>query len=103
MLFESDEMKPGSGGQVSLWADEDQIGDGKLDHTVPIAFTSYAGMDIGCDNGLVVDLAYEDRAPYPFTGKLDAVTFDLKPLTHEQAEALHEHEHHHSIGSSVAG
>jgi arylsulfatase len=25
-------------------------------------------MDVGRDNGLVVALAYEDRAPYAFTG-----------------------------------
>jgi arylsulfatase A-like enzyme/uncharacterized membrane protein len=103
MLFESDAMKPGSGGRVSLWANGEQVGEGRLDHTVPIAFTSYAGMDIGRDNGLVVDLAYEDKAPYAFTGTIDTVTFDLKPVTHEQAQALHEHEHHHSIGAGVAG
>jgi hypothetical protein len=103
MLFESDEMKPGSGGTVTLWADDEQIGKGKLDHTVPIAFSSYAGMDIGRDNGLVVDLAYEDKAPYAFTGTVEKVTFDLKPVTHEEAQALHENEHHHSIGAGVAG
>jgi len=74
-----------------------------LEHTVPIAFSSYAGMDIGCDNGLVVDLDYEDHAPYAFTGKINELTFDLAPLSHEDAAALHEHEHHHSIGQSVAG
>jgi hypothetical protein len=30
--------------------------------TVPLAFTSHAGMDISRDNGLVVDHDYEDRA-----------------------------------------
>jgi hypothetical protein len=103
MLFESDEMKPGSGGTVTLWAGDEQIGEGKLDHTVPIAFSSYAGMDIGRDNGLVVDLAYEDKAPYAFTGTVEKVTFDLKPVTHEEAQALHENEHNHSIGAGVAG
>ena len=52
-----------------------------MPHTVPIAFTSYAGMDIGRDNGLVVDLAYEDQAPYAFTGTVKQVVFDLKPTT----------------------
>ena len=46
-------------------------------------FTSYAGMDIGRDNGLVVDLAYEDKAPYAFTGTVKKVVFDLKPHAHE--------------------
>ncbi len=103
MLFESDEPKPGSGGTVTLWAGEEKIGEGKLDRTVPIAFSSYAGMDVGRDNGLVVDLAYENHAPYAFTGEINELTFDLAPLSHSDAEALHEHEHHHSIGQSVAG
>ena len=61
MLFESDAPKPGSGGKVTLWANDKQVGEGRLEHTVPIAFTSYSGMDIGRDNGLVADLAYEDQ------------------------------------------
>ena len=61
MLFETDAPKPGSGGKVTLWANDKQVGEGRLEHTVPIAFTSYSGMDIGRDNGLVVDLAYEDE------------------------------------------
>ena len=103
MLFESDQPVPGSGGKVTLWADERQIGEGEMAHTVPIAFTSYAGMDIGRDNGLVVDLAYEAKAPYAFSGTVKRVVFDLKPLTHEAAKALHEHAQHHSIGHGVAG
>jgi arylsulfatase len=103
MHFEADALLPGSGGTVTLLANGEQIGGGTMPHTVPIAFTSYAGMDIGRDNGLVVDLAYEDRAPYAFTGKIEKVTFDLKPMTLEEATALHEHEHHHSVGSGVAG
>ena len=47
MLFETDKPQPGSGGTVTLWADERQIGEGRIDHTVPVAFSSYAGMDIG--------------------------------------------------------
>jgi arylsulfatase A-like enzyme len=79
MLFEADEPKPGTGGDVTLWANDRKIGEGRLDKTVPVAFSSYAGMDVGRDNGLVVDLAYEDEAPYPFTGTVNQVVFDLKP------------------------
>jgi arylsulfatase len=57
---------------------------------VPIAFSSYAGMDVGRDNGLVVDSAYKDRAPYRFTGTVKKVIFDLKPARHEDEKALHE-------------
>ena len=34
-------------------------------------------------------------------GQIDEVMFDLKPVTHEEAKALHEHDH--SVGRGVAG
>jgi hypothetical protein len=103
MLFAADETRPGTGGTVTLWANGKVIGEGKMPHTVPLAFSSYAGMDIGRDNGLVVDLAYEDKAPYPFTGTVKKVVFDLKPATHEDEQALHEHAQVHGIGEGAAG
>ena len=72
-------------------------------HHVPIAFTSYAGMDISRDNGLVVDLDYEDKAPYAFTGRVKKVTFDLAPVSHEEDKALHQHAANHAVGDSAAG
>jgi hypothetical protein len=48
-------------------------------------------MDIGRDNGLVVDRGYEDKAPYAFTGTVHDVVFDLKPVHLEAEKALHEH------------
>ena len=75
MLFEADKPKPGTGGTVTLWANGKLVGEGKMLHTVPVAFSSYAGMDIGRDNGLVVDRAYEDKAPYAFTGTVKKVVF----------------------------
>ena len=55
-----------------------------MPHTVPVAFSSYAGMDIGRDNGLVV-------------------VFDLKPATHEDEQVLHEHAQVQAIGQAAAG
>jgi arylsulfatase A-like enzyme/uncharacterized membrane protein len=103
MLFEIDEPRPGSGGSVSLWADDRQIGEGRLDKTISLIFSTYAGMDMGRDNGGVVDLAYEDRAPYAFTGTVDKVTFDLKPAAHDDELALHEHEAGLAVGAGAAG
>lgn len=103
MLFEIDEPKPGSGGKVTLWANDKQIGEGRLDQTVPIAFTSYAGMDIGRDNGGVVDLDYEEKAPYAFTGTVKKVIFDLKPAHIEAEVSLHEHAALNAVAAGIAG
>lgn len=75
----------------------------ELPQTVPLAFTSYAGMDIGRDNGLVVDRGYEDKAPYAFTGTVTEVIFDLKPVHPEAARALHEHASVQAVGQGAAG
>ena len=37
MLFEADEATPGTGGHVTLWADDRQIGEGDLPHTIALA------------------------------------------------------------------
>jgi len=102
-LFEIDEPKPGAGGKVTLWANDRQIGEGTMPHTVAMLFTTYAGMDMGRDNGGVVDLDYEDKAPYAFTGKLKQVVFDLKPAHMEVEQELHHHAAVHAIAAGVAG
>lgn len=101
MLFEADAPAPGTGGTVSLWANGRQIGGGTMPKTVPVAFSSYAGMDIGCDNGLVVDLDYEPKAPYPFTGAIRQVTFDIAPAAHEREIALHAHASVNAVASGI--
>ena len=42
-------------GQVTLFVNDRAVGGGRMDHTVPVRFSAYAGMDIGRDNGGVVD------------------------------------------------
>ena len=68
-----------------------------------IGFTSYSGVDIDRDNGLMVDLADEDKSPYALTGTIKKVIFDLKPMTHEDEQALHEHASQVAIGQGAAG
>ena len=47
-------------------------------------------MDIGRDNGLPVDQSYGANSPYPFSGTVRKVVFDLKPGSRADEEALHE-------------
>ncbi len=103
MLFEADEAKPGTGGLVTLWANAEQIGEGRIERTVPVTFSSYAGMDVSRDNGLVVDRRYKDKAPYVFTGTVKKVIFDLKPSLHESEQDLHEFAAMQAVGQGAAG
>jgi arylsulfatase A-like enzyme len=104
MEFAADEAKPATGGEVTLFIDDRPVGKGRMDHTVPIRFSAYAGMDIGRDNGGVVDLSYEDRKPFAFTGTIKKVVFDLKPhLTDQDALDLHAEAHRGEAARGLAG
>jgi arylsulfatase len=95
MEFIADAPKPATGGQVTLLVDGEPVASGRMDHTVPIRFSAYSGMDIGRDNGGIVDLSYADRAPFPFTGTIKKVAFDIKPHPSPNDEdALHTVEQH---------
>ena len=95
MEFAADAPKPATGGEVTLFIDDRLVGKGRMDHTVPIRFSGYAGMDIGRDNGGVVDLSYADKKPFPFTGTIKKVVFDIKPhLASEDEQELHAAAHH---------
>ena len=104
MEFAADEAKPATGGEVTLFIDDRPVGKGRMDHTVPIRFSGYAGMDIGRDNGGVVDPAYADRKPFPFTGTVKKVVFDIKPHLSDQDELdLHAEAHRGNAAGSLAG
>src|SRR5436190_1571084 len=92
LTFAADEAKPATPGQVTLFVNGQPVGSGRLDHTVPFGFSGYAGMDIGRDNGLVVDRTYADKAPFAFTGTVKKVVFDVAPhLDADDEHGLHEH------------
>ena len=95
MQFAADGAKPATGGGVTLFIDDRPVGTGRMDHTVPIRFSGYAGMDIGRDNGGVVDLGYADRKPFAFTGTIKKVTFDVHPHpSTDEAHETHKAVHH---------
>ena len=77
--FDADAAKPATGGEVTLFIDDRPVGTGRMDHSVPVRFSGYAGMDIGRDNGGVVDLSYANDKPFAFTGAIKKVVFDIKP------------------------
>ncbi len=106
-----DRVPPGSflppqptGGDVRLFANGQKIGKGRMDHTVPLGFSGYAGMDIGRDNGGGGDRNYAHRAPFAFTGTIRRVVFDIKPhLSAADEGALHEAAHHGHVAHGISG
>jgi hypothetical protein len=88
MEFAAEAPKPATGGEVTLFINDQPVGKGRMEHTVPVRFSAYSGMDIGRDNGGVVDLSYADKKPFAFTGRIKKVVFDVKP--HLSAEDEHE-------------
>ena len=103
MEFVADAPKPATGGEVTLFINDRPVTKGRMDHTVPIRFSGYAGMDIGRDNGGVVDLAYEDRKPFAFTGEVKRVAFDVNPhSSKEDAHDLHTAVHHGHAAHAIS-
>jgi arylsulfatase len=92
LVFTADAPKPATGGEVTLLVNGEPVASGRMEHTVPGRFSGYSGMDIGRDNGLVVDRSYADKAPFAFTGEIKQVVFDIAPhMSEDDARALHEH------------
>jgi arylsulfatase A-like enzyme len=101
LTFAADEPKPATPGTITLFVNGEPVGTGRLEHTVPFGFSGYSGLDVGQDNGLVVDRNYADKAPFAFTGTVKKVVFDVAPHLDDQDEHdLHEHA---SQGHTVRG
>lgn len=71
----------GTGGRGQLFVNDRAVGENRLEHTVAFRFSSYAGMDIGRDNGAAVSPSYAKQSPFAFTGKIRKVEFKLGPLS----------------------
>ncbi len=71
----------GTGGTSRLFINGKQQAEAKMEHSVPFRFASYAGMDIGTDNGLPVvpKFEYAKVLPKYFKGTIEKVEFDLGP------------------------
>jgi hypothetical protein len=103
MQFTADGAKPATGGEVTLLINDAEVGRGRMEHTVPIRFSGYAGMDIGRDNGGVVDRAYENEKPFAFTGTVKKVVFDIAPHAAAQDELdVHTGEHHGKAAQALS-
>jgi arylsulfatase len=75
--FKYDGGGMGKGGAITLSANGAKLAEGRLERTVPQKFSICEGLDIGMDIGSPVDFTY--KPPFPFNGKIDKVTIELKP------------------------
>ncbi len=102
MEFAADAPEPATGGMVTLFINDEPVGGGRIDHTVPVRFTAYAGMDIGRDNGMPVDRSYADRSPFPVSGTVKKVVFDINPhLDAADEQELHQQSHQALAGHAI--
>ena len=76
--FKYDGGGMGKGGTLTLSSDNKVLATGRIEHTVPIRYSLDEGLDVGEDTGTPVDLSYD--VPFKFTGKIDKVVIDLKPV-----------------------
>ncbi|HKE00979.1 MAG TPA: arylsulfatase [Planctomycetota bacterium] len=65
--------KPGAPADVILRVNGKEVAKGRVPMTAPLLFTANDCLDIGCDLGSPVSLAYFDKAPFRFDGAIGEV------------------------------
>jgi arylsulfatase len=76
MEFAYDGGGPAKGGTVTLYLDGDQVGEGRVEATVPLIFSADETADVGRDTGSAVSDDYESENSV-FTGTVNWVQIDL--------------------------
>jgi arylsulfatase len=76
MVFDYDGGGVGKGGSISLHLDGEKIGEGRIDRTVPVAFSIDETCDIGMESGSPVSEDYAGNGN-KFTGDVSWVRFDV--------------------------
>jgi len=84
--FEYDGGGLGKGATATLLADEKQVAQGRIDHTVVVRFSLDETFDVGQDTGTPVLEEYESKMPFAFTGTLTKFVVVLEPLKLSEEE-----------------
>ena len=67
--------------------DGKEVARNALDHTTPITFPEDESFDVGLDTRTGVALVeYRYDIPFKFTGKIDKLTFQLRPVMEAEAK-----------------
>jgi arylsulfatase len=75
--FKYDGGGMGKGGTMSLFLNDQKVGEGRIEQTQGITLGLGGTLDVGADTGTAVDEEY--TPPFAFNGKVQQVTVDLKP------------------------
>ncbi len=75
--FLYDGGKPGSGGTSRLCVDGKKVGEARVPHTMPFAYSGDEDIDVGMDNETPVTEEYKVR-DNKFTGRIHKVTVEVK-------------------------
>lgn len=75
-VYKTDADKPLAGAEVTLSANDQQIGKGRVEKSIPNRVTLDETLDIGFDTGTPVVEDYQ--TPFKFSGTLNGVTIELK-------------------------
>jgi arylsulfatase len=77
MEFVREGEKLGSGGTARLFINGEQVGEGKIENTNGMIFSTEEGADVGVDLGTSVSSSYE--SPFAFNGTVDSVRINISP------------------------
>jgi arylsulfatase len=58
---------------VTLKVNGEQVGQGRIERSVPAQHSAFETFDVGVDLGSTVALDYYDRAPFKFSGKINKI------------------------------
>ena len=76
--FDFDGGQPGSGGTGTLYVNDQQVAEGRIEKTVPFVFSADETMDIGGDSAMPVTEDYAEGEKNQFTGDIAWVRIDLE-------------------------
>ena len=68
-----EEVRPGGPLNISMKVNGNDVASGQVPISAPLLFSANDCLDIGICLGGRVSLDYYDRAPFPFSGKIDLV------------------------------
>ena len=75
-VYKSDADKPFAGADVTLYVDDQEVGAGRVEKSIPNRVTLDETLDTGFDTGTPISEDFE--VPFKFTGRLKTVTIELK-------------------------